>query len=103
MYNIRQYNRMLQAISDYENQHLTLNSLIANLEGLVGALQEVPVEWTDLFRQKWGLLDDVYAEMVYTEQTQMDGFLAQLVSEALRELKLQIEEKLQQERNRGAD
>lgn len=94
-YNRRQLKKMLQVISEYENNKITLKSLVANLEGLVGVLQDFSVEWTNSFRQKWGVLDDVYADMEYTEQTQLDEFRAKLISDSLRELRQQIiEEKL---------
>ena len=90
-YNRRQFGRMLQVISAYENHQTTLQSLVSDLESLVGVLQGVPVEWTDSFRQKWGVLDDVWADMANTQQTQMDEFRARLISNALRALKQQIE------------
>ena len=92
IYNRRQYTRMLEAISEYEKGRLNLKSLIADLEGLVGALRDVPDEWTNRFRQTWGILDDVYADLVYRELKYPDDLSAELIADALHDLKKQIEQ-----------
>lgn len=93
-HNGRQLERMLETISSYEDNQITLKSLVPKLEGLVAALQDMSVEWTNSFRQKWGILDDVYADMEYTRETQLDNLRAKLVSDALSELRQLVDGQL---------
>lgn len=94
IYNRRQYERMLQTISDYENERVSLKTLVINLEALVGTLRDIPIEWKDLFLQNWGVLDDVYAELAYTHRRHIDELCVKLISDALLELRQLIKEKM---------
>ena len=60
-YDNRQYKLMLERINAFENKKLALKQLIADLEGLLYALQDAPKGWKSSFYEEWAVLEDVYA------------------------------------------
>ena len=94
-YDRRQYQLMLEQILAYENKHLSLRSLTFRLEGLLEVLNDVSEEWVGVFYENWGVLELVHADMIDRNQTHLDKRHTTLISNALQELKQQIQAKLE--------
>jgi len=56
----RQYALMQQRIEGFRDGRLSIGTVIADLEGLVSAL-EAPQEWKDSFIEEWSVLEIAYA------------------------------------------
>jgi hypothetical protein len=57
----RQYALMRQRIDSFRDGQLPIGPIIADLEGLVDALDETPKEWKDSFVEEWSVLEIAYA------------------------------------------
>lgn len=52
---------MEEMLGRYEEGGIDLGSLIAGLESLLLCLELADEKWKNLFRSKWGILEEVYA------------------------------------------
>lgn len=59
--NQRQYALMQQRIDNFRHGRLSIGPVIADLEGLVHALEDTPQDWKDLFIEEWSVLEVAYA------------------------------------------
>ena len=57
----RQYALMRQRLEAFREGGLAIGPVIADLEGLVYALEETPQEWKDQFMEEWAVLEIAYA------------------------------------------
>lgn len=94
-YNQRQFRQMLWTLENYEKRQITLGSMIARLEGLLGCLEGTEQQWVDEFTHCWGILEEAYAGALYrTEITQsklsLDQQELELISNAIGHLKALI-------------
>jgi hypothetical protein len=60
-YNQRQYRRMLDRLLAFEREEVRLGTLVADLEGLLNALEDIEASWKQTFLGKWGQLEDMHA------------------------------------------
>jgi hypothetical protein len=60
-YNQRQYQLMLDRISQYERGKLRIGSLIDDLWALLSVLENATTTWRESFVAEWGDLEQVYA------------------------------------------
>jgi hypothetical protein len=64
----RQYALMQQRIDSFRDGQLPIGPVIADLEGLVDALDETPQEWKDSFVEEWSVLEIAYAVALDRQQ-----------------------------------
>jgi hypothetical protein len=64
----RQYPLMRQRIDNFRDGALSIAHVIADLEGLVDALDETPQEWKDSFVEEWSVLEIAYAVALDRQQ-----------------------------------
>lgn len=86
-FNQRQYRLMLQMLNDYENEQMSLSSLIAGLEGLLGFLEGVSESWRQRFLQLWGVLEDIYSIRVDEGRSKLTDEETQVILQTISDLK----------------
>jgi hypothetical protein len=57
----RQFSLMREGVAKFRAAEVPIGRLIADLEGLLGALQETPESWRDRFTEEWSVLEIAYA------------------------------------------
>ncbi|SRR5579884_3935230 len=86
-FNKRQFNLMLDRITSFlESRSISFEKLIADLEGLIEIL-EIPEDERDRLRTKWGVLEDVYAEALFSGIRRLEEDDVARVEQALQDLK----------------
>jgi len=85
-YNQRQYERMLMRIDLYRSGQISLPNLIADIEGLISALESVPQEWRNTLLGHWAPLEDAYANALYENRNALNEEERRRISEALNDL-----------------
>jgi len=93
-YNARQYNLMLQTLDAFESKSIELGSLVSTLDGLQNALEEVDSSWRSAFLKQWGVLEDVYADLLYRDLKEIPDQHMLLLNKAIREIKRLVAERL---------
>ncbi|MGO4569432.1 hypothetical protein AB4Z52_31400 [Rhizobium sp. 2YAF20] len=56
-----QYQLMIEQLSLFKEQRLSLGLLVSRLKGLASTLELAPPSWKDEFTNHWGTLEIVYA------------------------------------------
>ena len=64
----RQFELMQQRIDALRRGESPVGPVIADLEALVGALEETPGEWRDSFVEQWSVLETAYAVALDQQQ-----------------------------------
>jgi hypothetical protein len=92
--------QILQLMADtllaFERREIALGSLIADLEGLLKALDPIEEDWREAFWDSWGELEMSYALAIHRSPEPMDQASERLVWEAVANLKLLVAAKLKQ-------
>jgi hypothetical protein len=57
----RQYQLMIEQLSLFSQERLSLGLLVSRLKGLASTLELAPPSWKDEFTNQWGTLEIVYA------------------------------------------
>jgi Cysteine-rich CPCC len=57
----RQYHRMRRKIADFEHGDIAIHHLIADLKGLMAALEKPEADWMEAFHDQWACLEENYA------------------------------------------
>jgi hypothetical protein len=60
-YDERQFARMLERLNAFEEHKISLAAFIADLNGLLCALENPDTEWRNDFQKQWGILEDIHA------------------------------------------
>ena len=60
-YDWRQYHRMRRKIADFEQGDISIGHLIADLKGLMAALERSDADWIEGFHDQWASLEESYA------------------------------------------
>ena len=63
----RQYALMRETLDGFRRGR-SIGPVIADLEGLLHALEETPQDWKDLFLEQWGVLEIGYAVALDRQQ-----------------------------------
>jgi hypothetical protein len=90
-YDNRQYGLMLEQLNQFESKRIDLKHLITGLESLLGVLEKVDPKWKSAFQSKWGVLEEVYADMLDRGHKELPGLHQDLVAKAVRDLKAMVE------------
>jgi hypothetical protein len=86
-YNQRQYWLMLERLSGYEANTISLHSLSNDLEGLIYALEGIQESFRDSMLSFWGVLHDIAAGMIDNNTNILDEECARRVNDAVAKLK----------------
>jgi hypothetical protein len=93
-HNKRQYHLILGHLTSFENGQLGLETLVDNLEGLLNALEAVPISWKQTFLQEWGKLEDERAYALFKNVRAFDQEATQRIRTAVSKLKLIVLEQI---------
>lgn len=88
-YDARQLRAMAHQIDAYKHATIDLPWLIASLEALQSALENVPERWVEHFSSKWGVLEEIYSMAVVREQSIPEAYLAE-IAQVLEEIEAMI-------------
>src|SRR5215212_2967614 len=95
-YDQRQYNRMLDLLEAYERKHISLGTLIGNLEALLESLERVSANWPNSFLREWGVLEEIYAVALDQGATRLEDQDLQLIGDTTAKLKNLVRLKLKE-------
>jgi hypothetical protein len=93
-YNQRQYRRMLDRLLAFERGEVRLGTLIADLEGLLNALENIEASWIQTFLSKWGQLEEMHAVARYRGSKEFDDDARSKILAATGLLKLLVLDKI---------
>lgn len=94
-YDMRQLDRMLNAIEAFLSREIGIQSLVGTLSFLLGSLGQISGEWKEDFWQKWGLLEILNAESREERRqlTEPERHYAENITEEVKQLIKRIIEK----------
>ena len=90
-YDLRQYRLMHQNIEGYQNERLSLNSLVNNLEGLSDSLENPGQVWREEFRTLCNDLEMIHAISLDEGKGELDSIQKEIIVQTLSKLKYLIE------------
>jgi hypothetical protein len=90
----RQYRLMLDGLNAFEAGSLSVDKLIADLEGLANVLQQKDENWTQTFFRHWGHLEEAWAVALDRGATTLDEQEAKVALSASRKLKSIVLERI---------
>jgi hypothetical protein len=93
-YDKRQCASMLEQLTQFESKQIDLKHLISGLESLLGLLEEVDANWKATFQSRWGVLEEVYADMLDRGYKNLPDSHQKLVEKSVHDLKATIESAL---------
>ena len=93
-YDQRQYRLMLDRLEAFSRNGIGIDTLIADLQGLLNALKEPGDSWKQDFLQWWGQIEDARAYARYREAKTLDKQETEYVVEAAVRLEQVIREKI---------
>ena len=96
-YDQRQYRLMKQRILNYERGEITLNTLIVDLEVLLGVLHMDDEEWKQSFRSAWWILEEVYAVALDRERDTLSLEDRELIKKSIDKLRQLLASKIIEE------
>jgi hypothetical protein len=90
----RQYRLMLDDLSAFEGGKLSVDKLIADLEGLANVLEEKNIDWRQSFFRHWGHLEEAWAVALDRGATSLDEQEAKVALSAAGKLKSMVLERI---------
>jgi len=78
----RQVERMKSRLLLYEQEKISLGTLVADLDFLIEALKDCDVSWRGALRREWGALEEVNAVVLDRGTAMLDQPLEQVVDQA---------------------
>jgi hypothetical protein len=90
-YDNRQYALMLEQLNQFESKRIDLQHLISGLESLLCLLEETDAVWKSTFQSRWGVLEEVYADMLDRKYKSLPASHQKLVEKSVRDLKAMVE------------
>jgi len=86
-YDQRQLNRMKDQISSFESGGIGLGSLIGDLEFLLNAMESSDEDWKKQLDEQILILEEVYADALDRDMTELEPESQTLVSKAIETIK----------------
>jgi len=86
-YNQRQYWLILERIKAYQANTLGLHALSGSIRGLISALEGVPDSLRDALVSEWGVLHDINAGMIDSNNNILSDECAWRITKAVTQLK----------------
>ncbi|ENU43382.1 hypothetical protein [Acinetobacter seifertii] len=71
-HNERQYNLMLEIISDFKKEKIGIKQLILSLKSLFNALESIPETWRNSFNEEWFTIETIYALALERQEESLD-------------------------------
>ncbi|MEK9282548.1 hypothetical protein MTR72_23420 [Bradyrhizobium sp. ISRA442] len=93
-YNARQLSRMIEKLDAFDKGAIDLPHLVSSLDGLQSALEGVDAQWKNAFLKQWGVLEDVNADILDRNLTEIPKEHARLLTSTVREIRKLIAESL---------
>jgi hypothetical protein len=93
-YNARQLNLMKGKLDAFDDNALSLRDLVVGLEGLLNALQDVDDVWRSSYLQRWGVLEEVYADALDKKLAEIPNEHIALINSAIKEIRELVAQKL---------
>jgi hypothetical protein len=93
-YDQRQYGLMLDRLTAFERGAVSLDKLVADLEGLLNALEVAELSWKQTFRHYWGTLETGRAIASSEGTTAFTAEASRALRDAAAHLKLMVLEKI---------
>jgi hypothetical protein len=90
----RQYLLMRERVSGLRSGALYIGVVIADLEGLLAALEHAPEDWEHRFREEWSVLEIAYAVALHRQESIPTAASDYQIREALDALDLLIDERV---------
>ena len=100
-YDKRQYALMLECLSQFELKRIDLKHLIIGLESLLCLLEEADAIWKATYQSRWGVLEEVYADMLDRGYRDLPASHQELVNQSVRDLKAMVESALKKNEPTG--
>ncbi|RZN26643.1 hypothetical protein [Bradyrhizobium sp. Leo121] len=101
-FNQRQYGLMLGRLTAFEQRTVPLDALIADLEGLLNALENVRASWKETFLSFWGVLEDSRAYALDVGKTSFNEEETRTIQSAISSLKSMVLERIEDPSDRAA-
>jgi hypothetical protein len=93
-YDKRQYAAMLEQLAQFESKQIDLKHLISALESLLCLLEKSDADWKATFQSRWGVLEEVYADVLDRGYKNLPDSHQKLVEKSVHDLKAMIESAL---------
>ena len=90
----RQYRRMLNSLNLFLAGSLSIGKLIADLEGLLKALEYLDDDWKKLYWQQWSYLEEARAISFERGDTKLNHEELKVAFDAANQVKLLVLEKV---------
>lgn len=90
-YDNRQFSLMLEQLNQFESKRIDLKHLINGLESLLCMLEGADANWKSAFQSIWGVLEEVYADILDRGYKEMPDSHQKLVEQSVRDLKAMVE------------
>lgn len=85
-YNQRQFLIMEHKIQSFKEKKIGIQILINDLDALLNTLKSPSQEFLDIFSSKWGVMEDIYSEGLFTNTKRIPRNLELKLNEALNDL-----------------
>lgn len=92
-YDQRQYRLMLETLTAFEHGNIHVGTVIADLEGLLNALEKADAEWKQSFLRWWGQIEDARAYALFHSRTVLSEDETKNALDAVKQLRLMILDK----------
>ena len=102
-FNQRQYGLMLDRLNAFEKGTLSLDRLVADLEGILNALDGVASDWKQKFLSDWGKLEEERAYALLRNVRVLDEETGGRIRPTLSKLKLSVLERIDDPADRPRD
>lgn len=93
-YDKRQYTLMLEQLTQFESKQIDLKHLINGLESLLCLLEEADADWKATFQSRWGVLEEVYADILDRGYKNLPDSHQKLIEKSVHDLKEMVESAL---------
>lgn len=93
-YDQRQYKRMLDRLEDFEQQKISFERLVDDLEGLLNALEMPDARWKEQFQTYWIRMETARAVALDEGLKEFSPSTLNRIREAAAHLKLLVLEKI---------
>jgi hypothetical protein len=75
------------SIEEFQKDLIGLGSLVRKLDGLINALEMPTSSWKTSILKEWGILEDVYADLLDRGEKTISGAHAEIVSESIQRIR----------------
>jgi hypothetical protein len=85
---------MIERLNAFEEKAIRLGHLVSDLDGLQRALEGIDTQWRNAFLEQWGVLEEVYADLLDRSLEEIPDQHMQFLERAIKEIRRLIAESL---------